>query len=348
MKHARLIRSTLVGIAALLAFAGCGKSQRAEKQTADEVFSIEREAPGKRAFLVVNAPGKWSVYAGASVGKIDMTTPLLEGAQTGRVELPLKNANHAFFRVKSTLGETVLAERHLPMAGGYNFRDLGGYKTADGKRVRWGRVFRTDDLNKLTTEDLAYLASVPITSIVDFRSESEIKAAPDLPAPSVRHQYAYSITPGNLTSADDLNKFTKKQTEEFMIEMNRLFVTDERIIGQYRKFFKLLQDEGKLPLMFHCSAGKDRTGMGAALFLASLGVDEKTIFEDYLLSNRYLAGKYDPLIKKNPQLEPLYRVSPEFLRAGFEQMKKDHGSVENYLRKVLQVDLEKMRSLYLD
>lgn len=342
--HKRLITGLSTGLAGLLLLAGCGKKEGSDA-AAD--FSIERDAQNKTAFLVVKTPMAWSVYAGNPTAPSDASAPIAEGSKAGRFALPLKNARHALFRVKSPAGETVLAERHLPMSGGYNFRDLGGYKTTDGKRVRWGRVFRTDDLNKLTPGDLDYLASIPITSIVDFRTAAEIKAAPDLAASSVRHQFTYSITPGNLANADDIHSFTREQTDEFMTEMNRLFVTDEKIIAHYRSFFALLQDESRLPLMFHCSAGKDRTGMGAALFLASLGVDEKTIFEDYLLSNHYLAGKYKSLIEKNPRLESLYRVKPEFLRAGFEQMKKDHGSVENYLVKVLGVDLGKMRKLHL-
>ena len=132
-----------------------------------------------------------------------------------------------------------------------------------------------------------------------------------------------------------------------MKDMNILLVTDSACIHQYKEFFKLLQNGDDIPLMFHCSAGKDRTGMGAALVLSALGVDEQTILKDYLLSNTYLANKYAGLKSQYPTISSLFEVKPEFLQAGLDKIKKDHGSVENYLTKVLGVDIQKMREMYL-
>jgi protein-tyrosine phosphatase len=187
-----------------------------------------------------------------------------------------------------------------------------------------------------------------LRTIVDFRSEKEIEDFPDKKPASVTNTVELIINPGRHSSRSGSADSMGDNGEEFMKEINRLFVTDSAIIDQYRAFFALLQDENEIPLLFHCTAGKDRTGMGAALFLASLGVDEKTIFEDYLLSNKQLEDKYRALIDSIPNMKPLLEVRPQYLQAGFEQIKKDHGNIEKYLQDVLKVDLDHMKKLYLE
>ncbi len=238
--------------------------------------------------------------------------------------------------------------RVLPMEGGSNFRDLGGYKTNTGKSVKWGKVFRSDEMCNLTQSDLDYLSKIPLRTIVDFRSEKEIEDFPDKLPASVTNRVELIINPGNHSNISALGGFMGENGEELMKEINRLFVTDSAIVSQYKIFFALLQDENEIPLLFHCTAGKDRTGMGSALFLASLGVDEKTIIEDYLLSNKQLENKYQALIDSIPSLKPLLEVRPQYLQAGFEQIKKDHGNIENYLQDILNVDLDCMKKLYLE
>ena len=241
-----------------------------------------------------------------------------------------------------------MAERHLPITGAYNFRAMGGFENKEGKHIKWGKVFRSDDLHSLTDADLTYLNSIPLRSIVDFRSPAEIKEAPDK-LPPLATEYTLSITPGNL-NADAVNDLAKMPAAEivgFMEDMNRAFSTDSTIIKQYKTYFELLQDETKTPLLFHCTAGKDRTGMAAALFLYALGVDEEVIMNDYMASNIYLGDKFAAYTQKYPQLIPLFEVKKEYLQAGIDQIKKDHTSVENYLEHVLQVDLAKMKQLYL-
>ena len=237
--------------------------------------------------------------------------------------------------------------RILPLEGGFNFRDMGGYSTADGKTVKWGKVFRSDEMGRLTTADLDYLNNIPLLTVVDFRSKYEIEAAPDKVPASVVNTYELMINPGNHSGIGDIDKLSEANGEEFMKEMNRAMVSDPAIIDTYKTFFALLQDEKQIPLIFHCTAGKDRTGLGAALFLASLGVDEKTIFEDYLLSNQLLEAKYKSYTDSLPQLKPLFEVRPQYLRAAFDTIKENHGSIEKYLRDALDVDTELIKRLYL-
>ena len=238
--------------------------------------------------------------------------------------------------------------RILPLEGGFNFRDMGGYKTTSGKSVKWGKVFRSDEMGNLSSSDLEYLNEIPLHTVVDFRSESEKRESPDKIPASVINSYELTINPGNHSNISDVIKFSSENGEEFMKDINRLLVSDSEIISRYKEFFSLLQDEKKLPLLFHCTAGKDRTGMAAALFLASLGVEEKIIFEDYLFSNQLLEDKYRILTDSMPQLKALLEVRSQYLQAGFEQIRKDHGSIDNYLQIVLDVNPDIMKELYLE
>lgn len=313
---------------------------------------IIRDKNTKEAFLEINVPGKWEIYGSDSIDNINFSEPIKKGDKTGIFPLNVPTNERFYFELITETGSAILAERHLPMTGGFNFRDLGGIKNKDGKYIKWGKVFRGDELNNLTEDDLNYLSSIPIISIVDFRSEEEIKNAPDKNPVSLKKNYAFSINPGSqsaMTDFDfyDFSKITENQADSFMISLNKLLVIDSVSINRYKDFFKLLQNEDDIPLLFHCTAGKDRTGMGSALFLYSLNVDEDIIFNNYLDSNEFLESKYSGLKTKYPQLSAFFEVKPEFLKAGIDQIKKDHGTVENYLIQVLDVNLEKMQKIYL-
>lgn len=311
--------------------------------------TIIREKSTKDASVQIYTKGVWKLYAGLSADKIDMEHPIAQGMDSGTFPLNVPDSVRSYFVIETEEGKAIVSDRHLPMTGGYNFRDLGGYITTEGKYVKWGKVFRSDDLHSLTDADLRYLSSIPLVSIVDFRSEEEMNEQPDLNPASVKQNYKYSINPGNLMGAvkADLENLTEMKADTLMMGMNELLVSDSASISQYKKFFALLQNDEDVPLMFHCSAGKDRTGMGAALFLSALGVDEQTILQDYMLSNSYLANKYAKYKAMNPALSSLFTVKPEFIQAGLSRIKKDHGSVENYLTNMLGVDISKMKEKYL-
>lgn len=251
-------------------------------------------------------------------------------------------------KVKKDANEDASADiaaqvRILPIQGAYNVRDLGGYPTAENKHVKWHTIFRSGDLNKLTDEDLSYFAEIPIKSYIDFRDSSEIAKAPDRKPASLLHDYLLPIEAGNIY---DISKISAEQAFTLLIDVNKIFVRDNQDV--YREFFKILMDENNTPLLFHCSAGKDRTGFGAALFLSSLGVNREIIIQDYLLSNECLGDKYAAEIKAYPALEPLLIVKKEYIQAAFDVIDKEYGGMENYLTKNLNVDLEKMKKLYTE
>ncbi|MDR0450708.1 MAG: tyrosine-protein phosphatase [Treponema sp.] len=303
---------------------------------------ILKDAAAKTTRIRIETPSSWQLYAGDSVDAIDLSKPAAKGGAGGIFVVNAPFFPHQYFQLAGSGGGMVLAERHLPMEGGYNFRDLGGYP-AERAFVKWGRVFRTDDMMNLTQQDLDYLASIPLRTVVDFRSGDEVAGGPDKVPSSVINHVSLPVVPGNLseTSVSDFDP------ELHITDIYRSFCTDKGIVAQYRKFFALMQDEANLPLSFHCSAGKDRTGMAAALFLSSLGVSEKIIMRDYLLSNKCLENKYASLIEEQPYLKAMFIVEAGYLRIALDQIKADYGSVEKYLSNTLNVDIDKMRSIYL-
>lgn len=278
-------------------------------------INIIRDKVTKAASIQIYTQGQWTLYAGRTIEKIDFEQPIAKGIDSGTFPLDVTDSVRSYFQIITENGKAILSERHLPMAQGYNFRDLGGYRTVDGKYIKWGKVFRSDDLHDLSSEDLHYLSAIPIVSIVDFRSEEEISLQPDKKPMSTKEIYKFSITPGNLMDVvrNNTDKISAGEIDSLMMDMNRLLVSDSSCVSQYKRFFSLLQNDMDVPLLFHCTAGKDRTGMGSALFLSALGVDEQTIVKDYLLSNIYLANKYAKFKAENPKLSALFEVKPEFL-----------------------------------
>ena len=351
------IFSLIIAIFGMLLFHSCRNKPTNHRagyggKDLSQIAFIEQDRHTKATTFSINTKNDWKLYAGNRVATIDFSKPLLEGKGNRSQTLLVPENRRVYFQLETDASQTLLAARRLPLEGACNFRDMGGIKTKDGRFVKWGKVFRSDDLLLLTANDLAYLTEIPIIYIVDFRSPEEIKKSPDRIPESARNNYhAFPITPGNLTAVSDdtvfdFSKLQKLNMDSIMIAINVQLVTDPEIIGVYRDFFDVLQND-LTPLLFHCTAGKDRTGMAAALFLFSLGVDEETVMQDYLLSNKYVKEKFAATLAHYPFFAPLAGVQVEYLQAGIDQIKKDHGSIENYLENSLNVDLEKMRNNYL-
>ena len=238
-------------------------------------------------------------------------------------------------------------KNRLPLLGGRNFRDLGGTTTGDGRRILPRRLFRADDLHALREHDLDLLADIPVVTVVDFRATGETTRKPDKLPPSVKRHRLLPIVPGGLEPWEPDSALRKKGGHEFMKSIYRSLVLDDAIITVYRELFHLLLSEDTLPLLFHCSAGKDRTGMAAAFIQIALGVDMRTIMDEYLDSNICLAGKYDREIAIHPGRAAIFFAESEYLLAGIEAMQEKSGSAERYLESVLGVDLRKMRERFL-
>lgn len=238
-------------------------------------------------------------------------------------------------------------ERYVHLDGGFNTRDLGGYPTVNDTTVKWQMLYRSDDLSTLTPEGIRQVKILGLKTIIDFRAKAEAQANHSLIHGRVGEVYSLPIDFGNMAELVKNAGFGDAQDyEQIMIDVNKHLVHSAQ--GQYREFFKIVMELSSAPLLFHCTAGKDRTGFAAALLLSSLGVEREIIFEDYLLSAYYLKQKYAFLLKEHPEFAPLVTVKRAYLEATFEEVEREYGSVENYLTNALEVDLQKMRELYTE
>jgi protein-tyrosine phosphatase len=242
--------------------------------------------------------------------------------------------------------------RHLALEGAPNFRDLGGYRTADGHSVKWGLLFRSDNLAHLTDADLEKVAALGIKLVCDFRSEPERQAEPDrLPAANPPAVAALPIGAESFMVKDLRERIASGDLDgldlrEMMLEANRQFAT--RHAPQYAAMFERISQPANLPALVHCTAGKDRAGFASALILTLLGVPLETVMQDFLLTNHYTAAatrrrlrmiRLFSLFRTDAvALRPLFGVEPEYLAAAFEAIDKAHGDFETYRRDALGID----------
>jgi len=245
------------------------------------------------------------------------------------------------------------SSRNLPLDGASNFRDLGGYATSDGRQVKWGVLYRSGELGALSKDDLAYLKRLELRRVVDFRTVEERDAQPDrLPVQDPPLQQLWlPIAVKGATHREIREKMfsgglEKTEMTQLLVEGNRHFVTDDSQV--YGEFLRSLADSDNLPTLFHCTAGKDRAGFAAAIVLLSVGVPEKEVVRDFMLSNVYNAAWVEQklwkarvfsLFRIDPEaLRPLLGVEPAYIEAALDSMKKEYGSIDNYLREGLGVD----------
>jgi protein-tyrosine phosphatase len=186
-------------------------------------------------------------------------------------------------------GDIRVAERLLPLKGGRNFRDLGGYRSADGRQVRWGRLYRSGVMVGLTAEDMAYLRGLGIRTICDLRSPEERTAAP---TPFLK-EAGVEVLSTDYKMPSAINAIAQARTRE---QAARTFAAayvgfTETLAPQYAQMFAKLV-RGEAPLAVNCSAGKDRTGMASALILSALAVPREAVLADYALTEVYSPSSY--------------------------------------------------------
>lgn len=242
---------------------------------------------------------------------------------------------------------TLENNRILPIKGGFNFRDLGGIPTKDGKSIKKNLLFRTDELSNLEPEDLDLLARLNIQTVVDFRTDFERSKSVDKVPITCKNQIHLDILAANM---DAFMAEIQKGITDFkplLMSFYKEMVVSDDAIKEYSAFFKVLQTPEDTSIIFHCTAGKDRTGVAAALILEALDVDWSEIEADYLLSNQFLKKKYEGYISQNPALSDVFLVQPDYLKTAFDTIVEEYQSVENYLKSVLKVDLDLMKKIYV-
>lgn len=217
------------------------------------------------------------------------------------------------------------------LQGASNFRDLGGYTGIGGRRVRHGLVYRSDHLAGLTAEDHRALAPLRIAHSLDFRGQAERTALSSvLPGaqavnlgiePTVVVQVKALLAAGKIPS--------EAETVALMAQTYQSFARDA--VPTYARFFQHLIEQPN-PVVFHCTAGKDRTGFAAALLLSALGADRDTVMADYLLTNQLY--RRSPLVSTDGPahvVNVLWGVQPVFLNAAFDTVDREFGGMDRYL-----------------
>jgi protein-tyrosine phosphatase len=237
--------------------------------------------------------------------------------------------------------------RRRPAIGGEsNFRDLGGYRADNGRRVRWGAVYRSGGLARLTDEGVDDLARLGLKLVCDFRAADERKVHPSrLPAGNPPAVDRLPIRPKEGAQMRDLvlsGKATPDDVAAAYRAIYRAYVLDHAV--QYAALFKHLADGASYPLVFHCAAGKDRTGVAAALILTALGVPWETVLADYLLTNEYFSyrprrGNGGDVLDSVPEelRATFVAARQDYLETAFAAANEVYGSLDAYLRDALSV-----------
>jgi protein-tyrosine phosphatase len=236
----------------------------------------------------------------------------------------------------------ITAERLVPLEGALNFRDLGGYRSADGRRVRWGCVFRSDHLGGLTDADLAKLERLGVQVIVDYRGPGEHEATPSrIAADGAMVRMDRAIGDGAVEGVSLYDRIVDGSLTDFGVADLTTFylATFEASATIFGEVLGLAADHDRHAIVFHCTAGKDRTGLTAALLLAALGVDDPQILDDYELTNRYRSGRRVEVLR--PELAeqgididrflPLFTAPRRALADALIGLRERHGSIERYL-----------------
>lgn len=218
-------------------------------------------------------------------------------------------------------------ERRVPLEGAYNLRDLGGYAAANGLATRWGRFYRADGLHKLTARDQEAILARGVSKIVDLRHDHELSQAPNVFKDSDKLAYfnVNLVNPATTTRADIRN------LGDMYVDM--LDNVQEPLL----RVFELLSEDSEEAVLFHCMAGKDRTGVVAGLLLALAGVARETIADDYALTAANIAPLMDEFRAARPEVVPadVYErflgCDREYMERMLDHLESKHGGAERYL-----------------
>lgn len=285
------------------------------------------------------------------------------------VELP---RGHRIFHIKdSTSRRITTACRRVELAELDNFRDMGGYAVGD-KYIKWGMLYRSAVPYNLSTEAISFIEKLNIATLFDFRSKSEVDKEPDVTFSHCEYKNYSGITGledvANLDMASMIkdiinNKEVQNKFKEFLIGSYSEMAINPVAFKQY--FQELLQNTKKAekarPILFHCTAGKDRTGVCGALTMLALGASLETVYEDYLLSAQYIPQKIlallDTLKTYNLDKEvftifaDLLTVKKDYLDAFFVTLNKKWGNLDNffvYALKISKEDRDMLQKTYLE
>jgi len=224
-------------------------------------------------------------------------------------------------------------DRSISLEGAFNFRDLGGYRAADGRSIRWRTLFRADGLHRLSGPDLQTLSELGLRTVIDLRTARELGERGRIEWPTAELAYHHLPLFEELPSEDSLEAWRER---EHMAREYLRFVTEGA--ATMTAALSLLADDTSLPAVFHCAAGKDRTGIVAAVTLGLLGVADDDIAEDYALSRPGMARMLEHLRSTSPErADELDRragvmlgTPPEVMHRFLALFRERFGSFDDY------------------
>lgn len=245
------------------------------------------------------------------------------------------------------------SDRVIHLKGTTNTRDIGGYQTTDMRTLRWGQIIRSDNLSRLTADDFKKLEDMGLKTVIDLRTEKEHDESPtiwqgDHPPRFFHFPIGDAKDRWFITQREMMkkNRFTEEQALSHMVAGYRMFADEGK--SSYQKMMEVVLDESNWPVLIHCSAGKDRSGIAVALIMEALGVDRETIMQEYLLTNdvsrveekaAFMARESKKLAKGSKFSKgvpasawlPIVGVRKEMLEAFYDRVDEDYGSMDAYL-----------------
>lgn len=255
----------------------------------------------------------------------------------------------------------VKKNRLVDLDGTFNMRDMGGYHTTDGHSVKWGKLFRSDDLHSLTREDQHTLEELDINLIIDYRNYDERTERPSKP---IGDAVTYVLEPNDPVAAvasEEINssentvrklvleesKGRLNTSDDLLVESMVRYVHDEQTQNIYSRMLRLTGRNSAYGTLQHCHGGKDRTGYGSALLLLLLGVEEEEVVKDYLRTadfnkerNAARIAEYESFTSNQNVLNYLKNVigiKEKTIRTAMAEMTKKSGSPMNYIQEYLKI-----------
>lgn len=309
--------------------------------------------------------GRVTVYAGTDPSVSDRTKPVGQGDAAGSIRVSdLAPRKRWFFALVPDRGAPlVIADRGLHLKTIPNLRDIGGYRTTDGRWVKMGMLYRSDQLDRLSDSDLGAMGGLGLTLVADLRTASERSHEPDRVPAGAEHLVLDVVADSKGSVGGDMRQamatIAAGKGAEMLIEANRDFVSLNSARSAYHTLLGRIGAEGAGPTLYHCTAGKDRTGWASAVILTLLGVPRETVMADYLASNDYLRAKNEatmamlgalptPIAREN--LEPVLTVRAAYIEAAFAEVDARYGSFDRYVREGLGFDdaaVERFRATLL-
>ncbi|MGH8596370.1 MAG: tyrosine-protein phosphatase [Gammaproteobacteria bacterium] len=306
-----------------------------------------------------------AIYGGLTPETIDFARPLVACAEHEAL-IPVSDLTRRwYFHLQPQAGTALtVGQRDIPLEGSTNLRDLGGYATHDGRRVRWGTLFRSGHLSRLTEQGLGGFGALGVTTICDFRTSEEREGESAMLPNSPRIE-TLGIAAGINDRFYLQRLFASTDNPQVILyavhELLRSFVID--YAPRYARMFDVLLGSNNGGILLNCSAGKERTGIGTALLLLALGVPRTTVRYDFMLSAKYypMENEIERTLRKYSvkqptrvdavaMIMPLLETRESYIDRVFAAIDETHGSDAAYLQRASglnQQQLERLRSRFL-